>query len=194
MDPFMSNFPPSPNPLDQDGYASREEEEMSETASSGSLRHQVPLTTFASDTGSITDDDSSVEVLDSTASQPKSPSNSGTTGKHRTAISTQKTPTALRPTGGGSQEYSQENPTAFPGTSTAKQMALGQEAFLGNPEMTAHGKTQSSPPANPAVRTLVLPELQVKNTTTSTTYYKYRAQLTFGLKPSNCQTVSTLDL
>jgi hypothetical protein len=116
---------------------------MSDMASSRSHDHRVPLTTLASDSGSIPEDDSSVEAVGSTSSRTRSSRNSGTD---------------KRPLG---------NQTVF-----------GQGAFPRNVVRPVPGHTKNIS-TDPRAGTIVLPELQLTNATTPTTYYKYRAQLTF---------------
>lgn len=147
---------------------------MSETASSGSdHRGRVPLTTLASDAGSIPDDDSSFDSRGSSPSQSKMPGNIGISNK-LLSHSPQKSPADLQSTAGRSHEYPPED----------RNRRIQHAVSPGAPVTTANGRAHDLFPKDPKASKLILPELQIPSSTTDTTYYKYRAQLTFGLKPN----------
>ncbi len=180
MDTHRSSPPPSPHPPDQDSDMLKDTE-VSATSSTSSSRHRVPLTTLASDTESTFDDEtSSMELLDPAKAKPPSLRNQSNS-RDQAEGSYKKTRVEQQQPG----ESSPENlsPAAFgflhqPPSESLKETAINSGSSTEQPGQ----RTTSSPV--PKVLTLVLPEAHTDSSPTSTTYYKYRAQLTFGLKPN----------
>jgi hypothetical protein len=191
---------------------------MSSASTSSSYRHRVPVTTFASDGESISDD-SSIEDMDGEASPQLQPSSSADTSNDRTAVLSTKSQATKRPHSGESfadepacasmqaldrpanNDWSIPKSTGLdsirdttqhqaryqaPSSTKTRTDSLGSDGSGGVPSrvdlsqkdrLINQSASHSSMPSNPVLPnapTNLLPK----------TFFTYRAQLTFGLKPT----------
>jgi hypothetical protein len=180
---LSSNRPSSP-----EGDTHKDVDAMS--ASSGSsYRRRVPLTTLASDGTSIIDDDTtSVELpFDQATSPIDIPGNTENSSDYQAELYPKKprvqghTPDNTSHVHGLGNSGTSHLSSASMNTTGSRPKNLFQSSqHTGSLLGTSQG-VMGSP--IPKTLNLVLPEAQ-NSSPNSTTYYTYRAQLTFGLKPN----------